>query len=65
MQMKKPALRVTKWLADIPIEATCTACPGFSFRAQGSSHRPNCEEYQKSLQAQFDGHCKKEHERQA
>jgi len=38
--MKKPTLRVTKWLGDIPVEAYCTACPTVAFRAQGSSHRP-------------------------
>jgi hypothetical protein len=53
-------LRVTKWLVDIPVEASCTFCNA-SFRAQGSSHRPNREEYQKSLQAQFDEHCKMAH----
>jgi len=47
--MKKPTLRVTKWLADIPVEAHCTQCPALSFKAQGTSHRPNREEYQKSL----------------
>ena len=59
--MKKPILRVTKWLADIPVEAQCTLCPATSFRAQGTSHRPNREEYQKSLQAQFEVHCKAVH----
>jgi len=59
--MKKPALRVTKWLGDIPVEAHCTACPNLVFRAQGSGHRPERAEYQRSLQAQFDGHCKAEH----
>jgi len=59
--MKKPFLRVTKWLGDIPVEAVCTACPAASFRAQSSSHRPNREEYQKSLQTQFDAHCKASH----
>jgi hypothetical protein len=59
--MKKPVLRVTKWLADIPVEANCTACPGVAFRAKGSSHRPNREEYQKSLQSQFDAHCQAIH----
>jgi hypothetical protein len=59
--MKKPTIRVTKWLNDIPVEAICTACPNTSFRAQGSSHRPNREEYQKSLQAQFDEHCRATH----
>ena len=55
--MKKPTIRVTKWLADMPVEATCTACPAVAFRAQGSTHRPNREEYQRSLQSQFDAHC--------
>lgn len=59
--MKKPAIRVTKWLSEIPIEATCTLCPGVSFRAQSSGHRPNREEYQRSLQVQFDAHCRAEH----
>jgi hypothetical protein len=59
--MKKPTLRVTKWLADIPVEAQCTHCPAVSFRAQGASHRPNREEYQRSLESQFDVHCKQVH----
>jgi hypothetical protein len=59
--MKKATIRVTKWLGDIPVEAVCTACPSLVFRAQSSSHRPNREEYQKSLQAQFDAHCGREH----
>jgi hypothetical protein len=59
--MKKPTLRVTKWLSDIPVEATCTACTGLTFRAVGSGHRPNREEYQKSLQSQFDAHCRATH----
>ena len=32
--MKKPTLRVTKWLGDIPIEANCTACSDLSFKAR-------------------------------
>jgi hypothetical protein len=59
--MKKPAIRVTKWLNDIPVEASCTSCTGVSFRAQGQSHRPNREEYQRSLQAQFDEHVRSAH----
>lgn len=59
--MKKPTIRVRKWLGDIPVEADCSACPGVVFRAKGSSHRPNREEFQKSLQAQFDEHCKAVH----
>jgi hypothetical protein len=59
--MKKPVIRVTKWLRDIPVEATCSLCPHVSFRAQGSTYRPNREEYTKSLQTQFDVHCKGQH----
>jgi hypothetical protein len=59
--MKKPTLRVAKWLGDIPVEAGCSACPGVVFRAKGSGHRPNREEYQKSIQAQFDEHCNTAH----
>jgi len=60
-EMKKPTIRVTKWLRDIPVEAACTACPSVVFRAQGSGHRPNREEYQKSIQTQFDEHYKAVH----
>lgn len=59
--MKKPTIRVTKWLGDIPVEAVCSVCPAVSFKATGSSHRPNRGEYQKSLQAQFDAHDKAVH----
>jgi hypothetical protein len=59
--MKRPAIRVTKWLTDIPLEATCTVCAGAAFKAKGSSHRPNREEYQRSLQMQFDEHVKLVH----
>ena len=59
--MGKPAIRVTKWLRDIPVEATCVLCPESSFRARTSSHRPIREEYQKSLQAQFDEHVRERH----
>jgi hypothetical protein len=62
--MKKPTIRVTKWLSNIPVEATCTACPGVPFRAQTYSPRPNREEYQRSLQLQFDAHLKAEHSRE-
>ena len=62
--MKKPSIRVTKWLRDIPVEGTCSVCPGVSFRAQGSGHRPNRQEYQRSLQQQFDAHAKAEHNQQ-
>ena len=59
--MKRPAVRVTKWLSDIPVEATCTFCPSVSFRAKAENHRPNREEYRKSIQAQFDEHLKLVH----
>ena len=54
--MRKPFIRVTKWLGDIPVEACCTACPNEMFKAKGESHRPNREEYRKSLEVQFDRH---------
>ena len=38
--MKKPALRVTKWLGDIPIEGRCSMCPETLFHAASSHHRP-------------------------
>ena len=60
-QMKKPTIRVTKWLGDIPVEAGCSACSSVVFKAVGSSHRPNREEFQRSLQVQFDTHCKEVH----
>ena len=60
--MKRPFIRVTKWLGDIPVEAECTVCRGETkFRASSTSHRPNREEYQKSLQAAFDEHVKTIH----
>jgi hypothetical protein len=62
---KKPTLRVSKWLGDIPVEANCTWCSNLSFKAHGTGHRPNREEYQKSLQAQFDAHCKAAHSERA
>jgi len=62
--MKNPTIRVTKWLRDIPVEATCTACPGVAFKAQGSSLRPVREEFQKSLQQQFNAHLRAEHSQQ-
>jgi hypothetical protein len=62
--MKKPAIRVTKWLGDIPVEGGCRACPGVVFRAKGSGHRPRREEFQKSMQAQFDEHCRAVHPQQ-
>ena len=61
--MKKPSLRVTKWLGDIPVAAECTSCVGVGFDAKSASHRPTREEYQKSLQSQFDAHFKNVHAR--
>jgi len=60
--MKTPIIRVTKWLADIPVEACCSMCPAISFRAQSKGHRPNREEYQRSLQSQFDAHLEAAHD---
>ncbi|HEY3974767.1 MAG TPA: hypothetical protein VGM18_17310 [Candidatus Sulfotelmatobacter sp.] len=60
--MKKPFLRVTKWLGDIPVEAECIACPGKeTFRVNSASHRPTREEYVRQLERAFDRHCKTVH----
>ena len=63
--MKKPFLRVTKWLGNIPVEAECTACTGAKFQAHSSGHRPNLAEYQKALQSEFDRHVKAVHSHEA
>jgi hypothetical protein len=54
--MKKPALRVTKWLGDIPIEGRCSLCPQTLFHAASSHHRPQKAEYTERLQRAFDRH---------
>lgn len=60
--MKKPFLRVTKWLGDIPVEAECTSCGAEpKFRVVSSSHRPTREEYGTQLQRAFDHHLKTAH----
>jgi hypothetical protein len=59
--MKKPALRVTKWLADIPVEACCSFCPNQIFRATSTHHRPEKAEYQQQLQEAFERHFEDVH----
>jgi len=60
--MKKPSLRVTKWLSDIPVEAECTACPAAGkFRPTPAGHRPSRDEYTKQLQRAFNNHFKSVH----
>jgi hypothetical protein len=59
--VKKPFLRVTKWLGSIPVEAECTACAEVRFQVKPASHRPGQEEYQRALQRQFDHHVKTVH----
>jgi len=54
--MKKPTLRVTKWLGDIPIEGRCSFCPETLFHAASSHHRPLKAEYIERLQRAFDSH---------
>ena len=61
-EMKKPFLRVIKWLGDIPVEARCRACGDEPvFRVTPTSHRPDREEYANQLQWAFDQHCKTAH----
>jgi hypothetical protein len=59
--MKRSSLRVSKWLGDIPVEGECTVCAGVRFNVRPISHRPNREEYRKSLQSAFDAHVKNVH----
>ena len=54
--MKKPTLRVTKWLGDIPIEGRCSLCPETLFHAVSGHHRPQKAEYIERLQRAFDSH---------
>jgi hypothetical protein len=60
--MKKPFLRVTKWLGEIPVEAHCILCPETIFKAKSESHRPSRDEYAKSLETQFQEHRKLVHD---
>jgi hypothetical protein len=64
MPTKKPFLRGTKWLGTIPVEAECTACAGLKFKASTGGHRPNQQEYARSLQQQFEAHLKQAHTEQ-
>ena len=59
--MKKPALRVTRWLRDIPIEGCCTACPDSLFRVASTHHRPQKIVYSELLQREFDRHVADSH----
>ena len=61
MRTKRPALRGTKWLGTIPVEAECTACAGVKFKAVFESHRPSQDEAMRSLQQQFDEHFQQAH----
>lgn len=38
--MRKPTIRATKWLGDIPVEACCSACPGVVFLSEGFRTSP-------------------------
>jgi hypothetical protein len=59
--MTKPTLRVTKWLADIPVEACCSVCAGPVFRAVPNLHRPEKINYQKQLMDAFNRHVAEAH----
>ena len=59
--MKKPSLRVTKWLGDIPVEGSCTSCPDVTLRVTATARRPDREEYQKALLRGFEHHVKQVH----
>jgi hypothetical protein len=59
--MKKPFLRVIKWLGNIPVETGCMSCADVKFQVRSTSHRPTREEYEKALQHDFDHHCRMVH----
>ena len=59
--MKKPTIRVTKWLVDIPVGSRSQRVSWRRLQGKGSSRRPNREDYQKSPHEQFDAHCKAMH----
>jgi len=63
--MKKPVLRVTKWLGDIPVEARCSQCPEAIFHATSPHHRPQKAEYTESLQREFERHLAALHDEKA
>jgi hypothetical protein len=59
--MKKPILRVTKWLKDIPVEACCSLCPKTLFLAASPHYRPEKAGYIQRLQLAFDRHLADSH----
>ena len=62
--MRKPSLRVTKWLGDVPVEGECTSCADAKFKITPATPRPTREEYAKTLQQEFDRHFKYVHMRE-
>ncbi len=59
--MKNPTLRVTKWLANIPVEACCSTCPDKCFKAASTQHRPELLDFQQQLMRAFERHLVLEH----
>jgi hypothetical protein len=59
--MKKPALRVTKWLKDIPIEGCCLLCTEVLFHATSPHHRRQKTEYIGRLRQAFDRYVAEVH----
>lgn len=62
--MKKPSLRITKWMGNIPVEGGCTSCAGVRLNVESTTHRPILEEYQTALEAAFELHFKQVHMRE-
>ena len=63
--MKRPFLRVTKWLSNIPVEACCSSCSDQLFRVDSTHHRPEKIAYQRQLQVAFERHLKDVHDKDA
>jgi len=62
--MKKPSLRITKWMGNIPVEGACTSCADVNLKVESTTHRPIREEYQTALEAAFELHFKQVHMRE-
>ena len=62
--MKKPSLRITKWMGNIPVEGGCTSCADVRLKVESTTHRPILEEYQTALEAAFELHFKQVHMRE-
>ena len=62
--VKKPSLKITKGLGEMPVEGVCTACQDAVFVVKGLPLNPTVEKCTRELQEQFNKHFKKVHLRE-